>query len=886
MRLSDLTLRFRGTAAAKRCLALAAVPVLAFLLTPRAAHAQLEEFGIQNTNNSAALQQQQIEAQKQDQLQTGQCTDPDPSNCGGNNAGGGLGTGNGSTGNNTNFQFRQPQENGYNNGRNERYQPQYTFRPEQPTEFQRYVGDATGIWLPIFGQELFTGVPSTFAPLDNSPVPQDYVVGPGDQLLLQAYGQINFDLRLTVDRAGDVEIPKVGTVRVAGLKFSQLQPFLQQQVARQFRNFTLNVQLGQLRTMQVYVTGEARRPGSFILSSLSTLVNAIFAVGGPSADGSLRNIEVRRDGQTITHFDVYDLLLRGDKSKDVALLPGDVIFFPKAGPRVAVFGSVDRPAIYELKGNASVGKVLDLAGGLTAIAANQHAEVERIQDHQLRHVLEISLDAEGRSAKLEDGDVLRVYSFVPRFDNAIVLRGNVANPGTYAWHDGMRVHELFPDKDSLLTRDYWKQRAKLGLPVLDYQPVPVANVSADTQTTYQQRVLSGNELNRQASDRAIGSRGFNSSSDMGSTQARPNELNSSMLGTQTTTLQSNTIGNAAAAGSAPPLAQQFPPQNLVELQSPDIDWSYAVIERTDKTTLKTELIPFHLGALVLNGDESQDVALQPGDVVTIFSQADIHVPRQEQTRFVHIEGEVAHAGVYSVQPGETLRQVVERAGGLTPNAYLYGASFTRETVRQQQQQRLDEYINELSEELQHSAEQLAANGGASGGEGGSAQGIAQANQQSIARLRQLRASGRVVLSMAPSDHDVAAIPDLQLEDGDHLVIPPVPSSVTVVGSVYNQSSFVFEEGRREGDYLRQAGGPNRLADARHEFIVRADGAVVSRNFSSGKLLSSFGSERMNPGDTIIVPQKLVAPSLMRSFLEYSSVFSSIALTAATIAILQ
>jgi protein involved in polysaccharide export with SLBB domain len=310
-----------------------------------------------------------------------------------------------------------------------------------------------------------------------------------------------------------------------------------------------------------------------------------------------------------------------------------------------------------------------------------------------------------------------------------------------------------------------------------------------------------------------------------------------------------------------------------------------VIERTNKQTLQTELLPFHLGALVLNGDESQDVALQPGDVVTIFSQADMRIPRQEQTRFVHIEGEVAHSGIYSVQPGETLRQVVERAGGLTSNAYLYGTSFTRESVREQQQQRLDEYVNQLAKDLEQSAQQAAANGDSSTSSS-STQLQSQEQQQEIARLRSLRASGRVVLTMRPSDHDLSAIPDIPLEDGDHLLIPPVPSSINVIGSVYNQSSYVFEQGRREGDYLREAGGPDRLADTRHEFIVRADGAVVSKSFASGKLLSSFGSEPMHPGDTIVVPQKLVKPSALRSFLEYSSVFSSLALTAATIAILE
>ncbi len=841
------------------------------------AHAQLEQMGIQNTNNAAVMQQQKV---AEGQNQSGNCTDPDPANCGGSGGAGGLGGG--TSAGNGNFQFQQPQQ--YNSGAmNERTQPQYSFKPQAPTEFQRYVADATGVFLPLFGADLFQGVPSTFAPLTNIPVTADYVIGPGDEVLMQAYGQINFDLHLTVDRSGMIDIPKVGTVRVAGLKYSELQPYLEKQVGRYFRSFSLFVNLGQLRTLQVFVTGEARRPGSFTLSSLSTLVNAVFAVGGPASNGSMRRIELRRDDKVVTTLDLYDLILRGDKSKDVRLLPGDVIYFPAAGPRIAVFGSVDRPAIYETKPGATVGSVLKLSGGLTTVASTQDAEVQRIEatpngGHKLRHVIEVQLDEAGRNAKLDDGDVLHVLSLVPKFDNAIVLRGNVANPGTYAWHEGMKVKDLIPDRDSLLTRDYWKQRARLGLPVLDYQADQVVNPTADSGISQQQRVISGNSVQQQQGQRAAASRGFNPGSAAGGVSVQANDVTESVLGSTDSSAQVNTIGNATAAGAAPPLAQRFPPKNTVELQVADINWSYAVIERTNKETLKTELVPFHLGELVMGGDESQDVTLLPGDVVTIFSQADFRVPRAEQTRLVHIEGEVRHAGVYSISPGETLRQVLEKAGGLTDNAYLYGASFTRESVRQQQQQRLDEYVNKLAENLQHTAEQAAASTGDVS--------ASQVQERNIGQLRSLRASGRVVLNVRPEDHDIAAVPDLPLEDGDHLLVPPMPSSVNVVGSVYNQSSFVYETGRREGDYLREAGGPDRLADSRHEFIVRADGSVVSRTFSSGKLLASFSSEHMNPGDTIVVPQKLIHPSSLRVLLEYASIFSSLALTGATLALIQ
>lgn len=924
------------------------------------AQAQLEEFGIQNTNNAATLLQQQRETQ-QNQIE-GQCTDPDLANCGAGASGGVPGSG--QQNGRPQFQFQQPPSSYYTNGgyQAEQGMPQYIFRPQQPTEFQRFVGDATGVWLPLFGSNLFQGVPTTFSPLINIPVPQNYVIGPGDEVLLQAWGQINFDLHLTVDRSGQIDVPRVGSVRVAGLKYSQLREFLQQQIGKNFRNFDLNVNLGQLRTMQVYVVGDARRPGVYTISSLATLMNAVFATGGPAAMGSMRDIQLRRNGAAVAHLDLYALILKGDLGQDAQLQPQDVIFYPGTGPQVAVFGSVGRAAVYELKGETSVGAVLDLAGGMTATASTTQAELERIEAGRTRHIEDISLDAAGQANTVRGGDILRVFSIVPKFDNAVVLRGNVANPGRYGWHAGMKLSDLIPDPQSLLTRDYWKQRARLGLPVLDYQPLPTQNPYADTQPRYQQYVVSGNEVDQRRSQKAQyaagnpaipqqpgqqngngqysngqngngqfnngqngngqysngqygngqengnnGQYGNNNNDGQYSGQSQ-NQGNGGYNGTNQspylngqmganasgsegtigpvntdTTQQQNLAGNATVAGLAPPLPQNFPAKNLVDLPAPPIDWAYAVIERTDPKTLETTLIPFDLGRLVRDHDGSQNLELQPGDVVTIFSQADIRVPRAEQTRFVRIEGEVKYAGTYSVRPGETLREVVTRAGGLTTNAYLYGTSFSRESVRQQQQQRLNEYVNQLASELSQSAVETEVN--TTGGAAAGAQ-VQQQQAAAIAQLRALKATGRIVLNVQPDDHDVAALPAIPLEDGDHLVIPPMPSSVLVLGSVYNQSSFLFEQGRRAGGYLREAGGPTRLADPKHEFIVRADGSVLSRSFSSGKLLTSFDSETMNPGDAVVVPQKLIKPSALAIFLQYTGVLSTLALASAAIAALK
>ena len=322
--------------------------------------------------------------------------------------------------------------------------------------------------LPIYGVNLFRNPPSTFAPLNIVPVTPDYVVGPGDELLIQMWGQVTLNGRYTVDRSGSIYIPQVGTVHVSGLSFAQMHDFLKAQIARVFRNFDLNVNMGQLRSIQVFVVGQARRPGSYTISSLSTLINALFATGGPTPQGSMRHIQLKRAGKVVVDFDLYDLLLRGDKSKDEQLLPGDVIYIPPVGPQVAVAGSVKAPAIYELESadSTTVGEILELAAGLTNVASKETVRLERVDERRMRSITEVGLDAPGRATVLHDGDLLEVVAVSGQYKDAVTLRGNVANPGRYTWKAGMRIRDLLPNKDALITRDYWLKRSQLGQPML------------------------------------------------------------------------------------------------------------------------------------------------------------------------------------------------------------------------------------------------------------------------------------------------------------------------------------------------------------------------------------------------------------------------------------
>lgn len=772
----------------------------------------------------------------------------------------------------------QPQgsaSNGAGNGRSFATQ-----LPAEPlTEFQKFVASSTGEILPIYGADLFRSVPSTFAPVQMSPVPPNFLIGPDDELRIRVWGQVSFEANVRVDRSGDIYLPHVGPVHVAGLKFSELDEHLRSAVGRVYRNFDLTADMGQIRSIQVYVTGQARRPGVYTVSSLSTLVDALFASGGPSVHGSLRHIELHRGGAVVTDFDLYDLITRGDKSKDVTLMPEDVIYIPPVGPQVAVTGSVRVQAIYELRGKETLNDLLRDTGGVTAVASSARISIERIEDHRDRHAMEVAFDKAGLATPLADGDLVHVLSIIPSYEKTVTLRGNIANPGRFAWHAGMRVSDLIPDKDSLITRNYWWRRTQQGFPAPEFEPM---TNWADLRQPNQPMQLPS------AATAQFGTNGAQEAPRSQEPGYAEQQNGQAAEGAQTgQQLQRSNTGNGALAEQQASHYTGFRAmgqRNQINILAPEIDWDYAAVERLDATTLKTKIIPFDLGKLVLDHDEAQDVELKPGDVVTIFSEADIKLPLAQQTKIVKLEGEFAHAGSYTVKPGETLRELVERAGGFTSAAYLYGSEFTRESTRAIQQARIDDYVQSVQMQMQRGNMALVASG-ASAQNQGATQAAQASEQQLIARLQQVRATGRIVLEFNPGSRGVATLPNIPLEDGDTFVVPSIPWSVNVVGAVYNQNSFLYSRTRRVGDYLHMAGGPTRSADAKRAFIIRADGEVVSRAGWSGPWGNSFDSLRLNPGDTIVVPDKTIKPSALNGVLQWSGLFSQFALGAAALSVL-
>ena len=770
------------------------------------------------------------------------------------------------------------------------------------SDFERFAEDGTGRRLPVYGRRLFDEVPTTFAPVERVPVPADYVIGPGDELLIRAWGKIDLDSRVTVDRNGQVYLPRVGTLNVAGLRYEQLEGYLHAAISALFKDFELNVALGQLRSIQIFVLGSARQPGAYTVGSLSTLVNALFASGGPSATGSMRHIQLRRGDRLLADFDMYDLVQKGDKSHDVPLLPGDVIYIPHIGAQVAISGNVNEPGIYELKGETTVAAALDGAGGLTNLAGAERVLLERIDNHSSRRVEEFPLDAAGLARLLQDGDLLRIYPLSPKFENAVTLRGNVAQPGRYVWKEGMRISDLIPSRDFLITRDFWNRQNQPAPRNTDHpfgtQRAGLVRISADRpDAKTRARISLGTNVRTSPATNPWTS---TAASPLTSTAIHAPPVRQPAHGPVRRPVHRPARQSTRRPGPkiSPPTTRDNQRNDMsgpgdrsgnsrttmiatVGQNNAEINWEYAVIERLDEHDLSTRLIPFRLVNAIDNRASPDNQLLKAGDVVTIFSRADLDLPIEKHASFVRVGGEVNAPGVYRVNPGETLRDVVEAAGGLTPHSYLYASILTRVSTRHAQ----EEELRQATEQMQRELFARYANATPTTGQTGADQQAQLTFQQAaLARLSAIKPTGRVVLEMKPDAATAADIPDFSLEDGDTFYIPPRLSTVQVAGSVYNANAFRHQPEKRLVAYLNDAGGATREADEKRIFVIHADGTVISRQ--SRNRHGGFEKLTLLPGDAIVVPEKLKVSSKMTDLLQATQFMSQTALTAAALSVVK
>ncbi|WP_236675021.1 SLBB domain-containing protein [Piscinibacter sp. HJYY11] len=724
--------------------------------------------------------------------------------------------------------------------------------PARPSEFQRFVEAATGRQLPVFGASFFLDAGNRLASLDSLPVSSDYTVGPGDEVLIRAWGAIDVDYRAIVDRNGQVNLPKVGSFTVAGVRASELERHLRAQIGRLYTNFNLNVSLGQLRGVKVFVVGPARLPGVYTVSSQGTVLSAVVAAGGPGPNGSMRKVLLRRNGAVVSELDIYEFLVHGDKSKDVQLIAGDVVVFQPAGPRVALTGALDTPAIYELKSaQESLRDVLRYAGGTPVLTNPNKVLVERIEPARTpaaRFVEEFKLDEAGLQRPMRDGDVLTLLPISPQFANAVTLKGPVAQPLRYAHHPGMRIRDLIPSKEALITPDFYR-RKNLLVQALD-EDEDVVEADADG------RPVADGVAGARAGNGTTGGRTGRSAAD----RARRAE--------------DRTVAERARKA----------PAALFE----ELNWDYAVVERLNPD-LSTQVIPFNLGKAVLQGDAASNIELLAGDVVTVYSQKDIRVPVAKQTRLVSLEGEVGAPGVYQLLPGETLPQLIARAGGFTPQAYVYGLEFTREDTRRKQRENLTEAISRLEALAATQGARDAANRRDDSGDR-SASVNAAATQAQMARLRRVEPNGRIALELRPDDNSVGALPEVPLEHADRISVPARPGFITVAGAVVNNNALLWKSGRTVGDYLNQA-GLDEAAERSNMFVLRADGTVLHAGDRRGFLgFGGIESQPIQPGDAIVVPSQLDfetwGRALVRNLKDFSQIFYQFGLGAAAIQTLR
>ena len=879
-----------------------------------------------------------------------------------------------------------------------------------------------------FGYETFERTISTFAPITDVPVGPDYVIGPGDQLAITLWGRVEGTYRVDVDRNGEVTLPKVGVVKVWGLKFADIKDFLRQEFDKYFSDFDLNVTLSQLRTIRVYVVGEVVNPGSYSLSSLSTAFNALFAAGGPSSTGSMRAIKLIRNQAIIGTIDLYDFLLKGDKGADQKLLSQDTLFVPPVGPVVGIAGQVKRPAIYELNGSSTLEEVIEIAGGLQPTGYLQRVQIERVVPHEERIALDFDLSERmGKKEKfripLKDRDLVKISPIYHGVTNVVYLRGHVIRPGDYEFREGMRVTDLLPKKFDDLNPEPYLEFARvvryeepdyhrkvipfhLGR-ALDGDPdhnlklrywdmveiYPKAHfenqkiVDVEGEVRHPGTFMYHHEM--RVSDLLALAGGPSDESFSGRAEvSRMADYWEPEYGRELVTfnLEKALAGDLEHDLPVQPLDivkvyskwdLQDEPQVVIEgeVRNPgsfvlekgmrvsdlvrragDITRTALLEEgqlfrRLDDYRLVT--IPFDLGK-ALEGDEAEDVVLLDLDRVVIHSLLErqyieevtvsgmVQTPgtyelavdmtvrdlvlaagnlvknayqrSSELTRFhvsqegveteyiefdmerallgdpehnhplqdydhlvirkipeleigltVEILGEVQFPGRYPIRKGERLSSLLTRSGGYTKDAYLKGAVFSRETVKTNQREALDKMRDDLEQDILADTAR-SADTALSMEDLSSLEKSIQARRMLLEQMKRVDVTGRLVIKLSSIEALAAGPMDLVLEPEDSLVIPAVPSYISVLGSVYNPTSILFEKGHTVNYYLSKVGGPTASADKKQIYVVRANGTVVSREqegysgifWDRGAnewVLGSFYGLTLDPGDTIIVPEE-------------------------------
>ena len=680
--------------------------------------------------------------------------------------------------------------------------------------------------LVLFGYDLFKQGADAFAPAADIPVPANYILGPGDNIIVQLYGKENTTHSLTISREGQVLFPNIGPITFAGLSFNDAVTKVEEIVSQQMIGVKSSVTMGALRSIRIFVLGEARRPGSYVVSSLSTMTNAIFSSGGITKIGSLRNIQLKRNGKTVSHLDLYDLLLKGNTQNDSRLLPGDVLFIPPIGKTVGVSGEVKRPAIYELKTEKTVSEVIHLAGGLMPTAFLPASRIERITNSGEKTLVNLDISShKGRSFLLKDADVIQIYPTLETMRDIINVEGHVIRPGGFAWRPNMRftdviksVDNLLPDPDIEIGIIQREQKFTRKIEILTFSPRDAflsPGSPADPQLNPRDKVVLFNYTDDRTEI-------LEASLSKLMIQANFDEQEQSI----------SVIGAVRFAGKYPK-ARDMTAQQAILLAGGLTESAL----RTDAEITRYKLNELRERVIVhtVHNLSMEQPLLNEGDTLRIRK-----VPFWSEQESVQILGEVYYPGTYAILPGESLLDVIKRAGGLTPRAYPEGTIFSREQLRELETERLQELKKEISKDIAATNIEQSKN----------SSDIDQEEADVILNtFDQVAPLGRMVIDL-PQILSKPATHDFQLLGGDAIEIPRFKPSVTVIGEVQYSTSHFFDERLDVTDYLNRSGGLRANADKDRIYVIKANGLVFTPKSS---VWFKRNKQSLSPGDTIIVP---------------------------------
>lgn len=720
-----------------------------------------------------------------------------------------------------------------------------------------------------FGYELFAGEPTTFMPSETSAVPDTYLVGRGDQLLINFYGKESASFEVIVDREGRISIPDLSPVQVAGLTFSEVKQLIKLKVEQEVIGVKAFVSLGQLRSMRILVLGEAYKPGSYNVSSLTTVSHALFVSGGVSDIASLRNIQVKRAGKVVTNFDLYDLLIHGDSSNDIILKPGDVVFVPSVGAQVKVEGLVKRPAIFELKKGETAKELLAMAGGLKPGAYTKNAVVERFNNNR-KEVLTVDFSANKINYIPQDGDRIRFNTISAQYKNSVNLVGAVVRPGSYQWHQGKRISDvlksvrgdLLPQADlsyGLVVREI-NINGDIEVHQFDVALAIVKNSENDLILNANDKILIFSEFEeKQQEQLTLSATGSGTKKDKSIEEAARDENSNDLSADSYSPYSRNTL----LAPIIKQLKRQASTQQAIQLVEVNGSVTYPGVYPLTVDAEAADLITAAGGLLesaytkqaeitrMVNGDASnvehinidlaqvlsgnaQGLKLQSKDSLNIFT-----IPNWQENVKVTLKGELLFPGTYTIRRGETLTDLLNRAGGFTNFAEQKAAVFIRQSVKQQEQQQLARLATELRRDVASKSFQNSVSS--------SALSYDEMNKL-LNDLASVEAVGRLVIDLPLIVNNQQ---NLVLQDGDTLYVPSKRDSISVVGEVNYSTTHLYKAGVSLDDYLELSGGLKERADDDRIYIIKASGAVSIPN--SGNWFAPGNKQMLEPGDTIVVP---------------------------------